>query len=141
MYDFSKEITEINKICKNSMIGQMGIEIKTFDGETIVGLMPVSNINSQPFGVLHGGASAAFAETLGSLGAYLLVANEGKQAVGLEINANHLKSVKVGETVTGKATLLHRGRTTQVWNVLIYNQQDVLVCAARHTVAIIEPTS
>lgn len=97
--------------------------------------MPVDARTIQPYGILHGGASVALAETLGSVGANML-AGEGKVAVGLEINANHIRPVRSG-WVTGKASILHRGKTTQVWDIKIFDQAEHLVCVCRFTAAIV----
>lgn len=97
--------------------------------------MPVDARTIQPYGILHGGASVALAETLGSVGANML-AGEDKVAVGLEINANHIRPVRSG-WVTGKASILHRGKTTQVWDIKIFDQAEHLVCVCRFTAAIV----
>jgi len=97
--------------------------------------MPVDQRTVQPFGLLHGGASVVLAETLGSLAANLAVPQD-KVCVGLEVNANHLRSVKSG-IVTGTATALHIGYTTQIWSIEIKNVRDQLVCISRLTIAVI----
>ncbi|MFN3529514.1 MAG: hotdog fold thioesterase [Bacteroidia bacterium] len=101
--------------------------------------MPVDQRTIQPYGILHGGASVALAETLGSVGANML-AGEGKVAVGLEINANHIRPVRSG-LVTGKASILHKGRTTQVWDIKIFDETEHLVCVCRFTAAIVNNRS
>ncbi len=98
--------------------------------------MPVDERTKQPFGLLHGGASCALAETLGSIGAYLTLDPQKYSAVGLEINANHVKAVTDGY-VTGTARPMHQGKSTQVWEVLIRNDREQLVCISRITMAII----
>ena len=102
--------------------------------ERVVATMPVEG-NTQPFGLLHGGASVALAETLASVAAQLNVA-EGEMAVGLEINANHLRGVRTG-TVTGTATPIHIGRRTQVWSIDIRDEQGKAVCLSRCTIAVV----
>jgi 1,4-dihydroxy-2-naphthoyl-CoA hydrolase len=92
----------------------------------------------QPFGRLHGGASMALAETIGSLGSYLLVKEEGKLAVGIEINANHVRAARSG-WVTGTGKIVHQGKTTHVWEIRIEDDEHQLVCISRFTVAIIDP--
>src|SRR6185369_17668312 len=91
--------------------------------------MPVDSRTRQPEGLLHGGASAALAETLGSIAAGLCVDREKKTIVGLEINANHIRPVRAG-WVTGVAKPIHVGSTTQVWEIKIYNELDKLVCVS-----------
>ncbi len=104
--------------------------------EKVVATMPVQAKVHQPFGLLHGGASVALAETVASTGAFLSVAESGMVAVGLEINANHVRGVSEG-IVTATATPVHKGRTTQVWNIEIKNEDGKMVCISRCTLAII----
>jgi 1,4-dihydroxy-2-naphthoyl-CoA hydrolase len=98
------------------------------------GSMPVDDRTKQPFGILHGGASVALAETLGSIGSNIL-APEGHVAVGLEINANHVRSVGEGEVIC-KAQLVHRGKQTHVWDIRLYDEQGQMNCICRFTAAI-----
>jgi 1,4-dihydroxy-2-naphthoyl-CoA hydrolase len=99
--------------------------------------MPVNESTKQPYGLLHGGASVALAETLASVGALVNIDTERKTAVGLEINANHIRSVRDGK-VTGTAKPLHRGAQTHVWEIKIRTEDDKLVCVSRCTMAIID---
>ncbi|MGK2963603.1 MAG: hotdog fold thioesterase [Gemmatimonadaceae bacterium] len=119
------------------MADAIGIELKLMTPDKVVATMPVDDRTLQPFGILHGGASAALAETVASIGAYLNVDEETQAAVGLELNANHLRAKRAG-TVTATATPLHRGRRTQVWEVRIEDEEGRLVCVSRCTLAIIE---
>jgi 1,4-dihydroxy-2-naphthoyl-CoA hydrolase len=98
--------------------------------------MPVDHRTKQPFGLLHGGASVALAETMGSVASWLVVNPEFFIGVGLEINANHIRAVKEGR-VTGICTPLHVGGKTHVWEIKIYNEQEQLCCVSRITVAIV----
>jgi 1,4-dihydroxy-2-naphthoyl-CoA hydrolase len=98
--------------------------------------MPVDARTHQPFGLLHGGASVALAETLGSIGGMLTLDPAVEVAVGLDINANHVRGVKSG-TVTGTARPLHLGRSTQVWEIRIEDERQKLVCIARLTLAVV----
>lgn len=100
--------------------------------------MPVDHRTHQPLGLLHGGASVALAETVASIGGWMLVSEEGKAVVGLEINANHLRSVTSGE-VRAVGQPLHVGRTSQVWEIKIYDEEKRLVCVSRCTLAVITP--
>ena len=112
---------------KDTMVSALGIEITDLGDEYISGKMPVDERTKQPFGLLHGGASAAFAETLGSIGAGNQVNLEQYSVVGIELNSSHLKAVKSG-WVYGKATPIRIGRTIQVWDINITNEKDEAVC-------------
>ena len=115
----------------------LGIEFVEVGDDFIVGRVPVDTRTHQPFGLLHGGVSVVLAETLGSCGA-AYSSPVGHQAVGLDINANHLRGVKSG-WVIGTARPIHRGRTTQVWQIDLRNEADEMVCTSRLTVAILAP--
>jgi 1,4-dihydroxy-2-naphthoyl-CoA hydrolase len=101
--------------------------------------MPVDERTRQPYGLLHGGASVALAETLGSLACYLTLNPDSHYNVGLEINANHVRGVREG-LVTGTARPLHMGRTTHVWEIRVVDEKDKLVCISRLTLAILART-
>ena len=121
----------------NSMGEHLGIEFVEVAETFISARMPVDHRTCQPFGILHGGASVALAETLGSVASFLVIDDPTKQqAVGLEINANHIRSVCSG-WVYAKAIPLHLGRTTHIWDIKITNEEEKLVCVVRFTVAII----
>ncbi|WP_018477522.1 hotdog fold thioesterase [Pontibacter roseus] len=122
---------------KNTMVEHLGIEIVEYGEGFLIGKMPVDHRTHQPMGLLHGGASVALAETLGSIGAALSVDLSKKACVGLEINANHIRSVREG-WVYGKATAIHLGRSTQVWETRITTETGDLLCLSRMTVAIID---
>ncbi len=98
--------------------------------------MPVTNKNIQPYGFLHGGASCVLAETIGSVASALVIDRENFYCVGIEINANHLRSVTQG-VVTAKCLPLHLGKTTHVWDVKIYDEKENMFCVSRLTVAIL----
>jgi 1,4-dihydroxy-2-naphthoyl-CoA hydrolase len=119
-----------------TLVKTLEIEVLEASPEKVIAIMPVQPKVHQPFGLLHGGASVALAETVASIGAFLSVADQGMMAVGLEINANHLRGVRDG-IVTATATPIHKGRTTQVWNIEIKDQNDKMVCISRCTLAII----
>jgi uncharacterized protein (TIGR00369 family) len=118
-----------------TLISTLGIRITEASPERVVAEMEVTPRHHQPFGFLHGGASVALAETVASIGAYL-AAPEGHTSFGLEINANHLRSLRSGK-VTAVATPLHKGRTTHVWSIEIRDEQSRLVCVSRCTLAIV----
>ncbi|GAB3818196.1 hotdog fold thioesterase [Pontibacter rugosus] len=130
-------LDQVNEWCKNTMIEHLGIEITETGADYLCGKMPVDHRTHQPMGLLHGGASVVLAESLASMGAALQVDLTKKACVGLEINANHLKGVREG-WVYGKASAIHVGRTTQVWETKITNEAGDLVCISRMTVAVID---
>ncbi len=108
----------VNERIKDTMVSTLGIEITDFGDRHISGKMPVDDRTRQPFGLLHGGASVAFAETLGSMGAGNQIDLDEFSVVGIEINSSHLRAVR-GGWVFGKATPIRIGRTIQVWNINI----------------------
>lgn len=116
--------------------GLLDIELVETSPERVTATMPVTPKHHQPFGVLHGGVSVVLAESVASVGAYL-AAPEGYTAVGLEVNANHVRSVRQGR-LAAVATPLHTGRTTQVWDVKIRHEGEKLVCVSRCTMAIVQ---
>jgi len=116
---------------------KMGIEILELSAERIVATMPVEG-NTQPYGLLHGGASVVLAETLGSIGAGLHSGPLGRIPVGVDINATHHRSATSG-TVTGTATAIHLGRTSAAYEIVITNEQGKRVCTSRITCALIPP--
>jgi 1,4-dihydroxy-2-naphthoyl-CoA hydrolase len=122
-----------------TLIKTLEIEILEASPEKVIATMPVTPKVHQPFGLLHGGASVALAETVASFGAFLSVADQGMAAVGLEINANHLRGVREG-LITATATPIHKGRTTHVWHIEIKDQNDKMVCISRCTLAIVQGT-
>lgn len=124
----------------NTLVGHLGITFSEMSGQKVVASMPVERRVHQPFGVLHGGASVALAESVASVGAYLNVRERGMLAVGLEINANHLRSVSSG-SVTATATPIFQGRTTEVWHIEIKDEAGKMVCVSRCTLAIIAKPS
>ncbi|UOQ71781.1 hotdog fold thioesterase [Hymenobacter cellulosilyticus] len=132
------DLAQLNAWCRNTLGEHLGIEITEVGDRLLVGRMPVDHRTHQPMGLLHGGASVALAETLGSIGAALQVDVRKKACVGLEINANHLKGVHSG-WVVGRATALHVGRSTQVWEIRITHEETgMLVCVSRITMAVID---
>jgi 1,4-dihydroxy-2-naphthoyl-CoA hydrolase len=132
-----EKLKRINDSIQNTMTSTIGIEITDIGDDFICGKMPVDERTTQPFGLLHGGASAALAETLGSIGGGIKVYSNNETVVGIEINANHLKSVRDG-WVYGKATPIRIGKKIQVWNIEITNEDDDLICVSRLTLAVIQ---
>ena len=127
----------INQMSKNTLVEHLGIEITELGKDFLVGKMPVDHRTHQPLGMLHGGASVALAETLGSIAATLTLDPEKQYCVGLDINANHVKAVRDG-FVYGKTTPLHVGKKTQVWEIRITNEAQELVCISRITMAVLD---
>lgn len=119
------------------MADAIGIEFIELTAEKVVATMPVDDRTKQPFGLLHGGASAALAETVASIGAFLNIDGETQAAVGVELNVNHLRAKTEG-VVTATATPLHRGRRTQVWDIRIEDEDAKLVAVSRLTLAIVD---
>ncbi|PDM40842.1 MULTISPECIES: hotdog fold thioesterase [unclassified Geobacillus] len=130
-------LANLKEIGKRTLLEALGIEITELGEGRVVATMPVDHRTHQPFGLLHGGASVALAETVASIGAYALVDQEKESVVGLEINANHVRAVRNG-TVTATGTVLHRGKTTMVWDIKIVDEQQRLVCVSRCTIAVIK---
>ncbi|WP_128544495.1 hotdog fold thioesterase [Larkinella soli] len=131
-------LDSLQQFHRNSLIQHLGIEFTELGEGYLIARMPVDHRTHQPFGILHGGASVVLAESLGSVASFLLLENPEKQrAVGLEINANHVRSVKEG-WVYGKVTPIHTGRTTHLWDIRITDEENRLVCISRLTIAIIE---
>ncbi|GFE61785.1 hotdog fold thioesterase [Geobacter sp. AOG2] len=127
-------LEEIRERSRNTLIEHLGIEYLEIGDDYLKARMPVDDRTRQTAGILHGGASAALAETLGSIAAGLCVDRERQRIVGLEINANHIRRVTEG-WVTGITRPIHVGKTTQIWEVRIHDERDKLVCISRLTVA------
>ena len=127
----------LNQGALNTAISRLGIEFTEVGDDFLRGRVPVDERTVQPYGLLHGGVSVVLAETLGSSGAYY-AAPEGHRAVGLDINANHLRAA-TGGWVTGTARPVHRGRTTHVWQIDMTNDAGELTCVSRLTMAILLP--
>ena len=120
-----------------TMVEHLDIRVSEVGDDYLKATMPVDERTKQPMGLLHGGASVALAETLGSLAANLTVDTEKSACVGLEINANHVRAARSGR-VTGTARPVHIGRTTQVWQIEIHDDSDRLICTSRITLAVLD---
>ena len=131
------DLNQLNALNENTVSRHLGIEITELGDDFLRGRVPVDHRTRQPFGLLHGGVSVVLAETLGSLGAYY-ASPEGHNAVGLDINANHLRSATSG-WVTGTARPVHLGRSTHVWAIELVNEAGELTCVSRLTMAILAP--
>ncbi|GAB2802703.1 hotdog fold thioesterase [Dyella kyungheensis] len=128
-------LERINGWSANTMMETLGIRFTEIGDDWLRGTMPVDHRTHQPYGLLHGGASVVLAETLGSSAAMLSL-DPSEVAVGLDINANHIRGVRSG-IVTGTARMVHIGRTTQVWEIRIETESGELVCISRITMAVI----
>jgi len=128
-----KKMTEFNQ---NTMATNIGLELTDIGDQYVCGKIPVDHRTVQPYGLLHGGASVALAETLGSIAGNLLVDQKKEMVVGISINANHLKSVRDG-WVYGKAIPIKIGRRIQVWSIQITNESKEMICISRLTLAVI----
>src|SRR6185369_9465983 len=127
-------LDELKERSSNTLMEHLGIEYLEIGDDYMKARMPVDARTVQTAGILHGGASAALAETLGSIAAGMCVDRASKRIVGLEINANHIRPVS-GGWVTGITKPIHVGNTTQIWEIRIFNDQEKLVCISRLTVA------
>jgi 1,4-dihydroxy-2-naphthoyl-CoA hydrolase len=135
-YNKDLVLDDILSLGKGTMGEYIGIEWVEIGDDFIKAKMPVDYRTQQPYGLLHGGASCVLAETIGSIGSAMVVDHAKFVCVGLEINANHVRSVREGY-VTGVATALHLGSNTHVWDIKIYDEVNKLVCVSRLTVAVI----
>ncbi|AYY80425.1 MULTISPECIES: 1,4-dihydroxy-2-naphthoyl-CoA hydrolase [Proteus] len=128
-------IEHLNHIGQNNMMSYLGIELTCLGDDYLEGTMPVDHRTKQPLGLLHGGASVVLAETLGSVAGYLCTEGEQK-IVGLEINANHIRSAREGK-VRGVCKPIHLGRSHQVWSIEIFDDENRQVCISRLTTSVI----
>ena len=137
MFKDNIDLEVFKEMSKNTIGEHIGIEFLEKGSDYLTARMPVDHRTKQPFGLLHGGASVVLAETLGSIASVLCLDDpQTQKAVGLEINANHLRAVTEG-WVYGKVTAIHIGRRTHIWDIKITNEEGQLVCVSRLTVAIV----
>ena len=136
MISIHSKLEELNAINKGSLMEQLGIEYLELKDGYVKGRMPVDDRTKQPMGILHGGASLAFAETIASLGSLALVDPVKFEIRGASLTANHVGAVTSG-WVIGEATLIHKGNMTHVWDIVIKNEKEIKVSVARMTVMII----
>ena len=136
---FPKNITleSINLFSKDTLLSHLDIEFIKLETDSLVAKMPVNTNTSQPMGILHGGASVALAESIGSVGSNLLIDTQSEYALGLSINANHVGSAKNGY-VYGKGILIHKGKSTHIWSIEIKDKSERLISICRLTVMIIK---
>ena len=128
-------VEQLNSIRNKNMSNNLGIEFTEVGNDFLIAKMPVDERTTQPFGILHGGASCVLVETLGSVAAWMCIDPNEKFVVGLDINANHVRSVTDG-VIIGTAKPLHIGRSTHVWQMKLHNDDGKLVCVGRLTVLV-----
>ena len=128
---------EAREFSRDTMVEYLGMQIVDIGEDSVTATMPVDHRTRQPYGLLHGGASVALAETVGSFAAHMTL-DPGYRCVGLEINANHLRSKTEG-MVTGTARPIHIGHSTQIWDIRIADEADRLICVSRLTLAVLKP--
>ncbi|MBC7370917.1 MAG: hotdog fold thioesterase [Bdellovibrionaceae bacterium] len=131
------DLKMIQKMCLGTMCETLDMVFTEAGDDYLIATMPVDERTKQPAGLLHGGASVALAESLGSIASALCLTSPQKMPVGIEINANHLKSATSGR-VTGKVTPIRVGQSLHVWNIEIHNEKSELVCVSRLTVMIVD---
>ena len=135
----SKNITlnEVNSFSKNTLLSHLNIEFTNIGNDYLEAKMPVNHKTTQPMGILHGGATVALAESIGSVGSNMLIDVKTEYAVGLTINANHVSSAK-DNYVIGKGTIVHKGRSTHVWSIEVKDKNEKLISICRLTVMIVK---
>lgn len=136
IWKIKPELETVQKMSAKAMGGHIGMQIIEIGDDYVRGTLPIDHRTVQPWGRLHGGASVVLAEELGSTAANLCLDPNEAFAVGLDINANHLRGVTSG-TVTGTARPVHIGRSTQVWEIRIEDDRGQLVCISRLTMAVV----
>ncbi len=136
-FDKELSIEKLKPLGPNTMAAHLGIEWVEVGENFIKAKMPVDHRTIQPYGLLHGGASCALAETIGSVASAMVIDHSKFYCVGLEINANHIRGVREG-FVSGIAMPLHLGNSTHVWDIKIYDEKEKLVCVSRLTVVILK---
>ena len=130
-------LEELNKLCQNTMVDHLAIDFTEVGDDYLSATMPVDHRTKQPDGLLHGGASVVLAETIGSVAANLVLDRTKRMCVGLEINANHTRAKRDG-VVTGTARPVQTGKTIQIWEIKITDENQRLVCISRLTLAVLD---
>ena len=136
-FNSALSIDDFKGLGSGTMVEYIGIEFTELGENYVKARMPVDHRTRQVYGILHGGASAVLAETIGSIASAMVLDRTKYYCVGLEINANHIRSAREG-FVYGMATPIHLGRLTHVWDIKIHNEQEQIICVSRLTVAILE---
>ncbi len=131
------ELEEINLFNQNTLVSCLGISITALNPTSIEGTMPINENTIQPYGLLHGGASCVLSESLASIGSNLIIDPKFHMALGLSIEATHLRPVKQNtQFVRGLSTIIHQGRTLHLWNTKIYDHNDQLICDSKMSIII-----
>jgi 1,4-dihydroxy-2-naphthoyl-CoA hydrolase len=130
-------LEQIRPLYAVNMLKHLDIRLEELGDDFLVGSMPVDERTQQPFGILHGGATCVLAETLGSIAANLVLNPDQQYAVGLDINANHLRSIRTGR-VKGVARPIHLGQSTQVWEINVYDEQERKTAVTRLTMSVLK---
>jgi 1,4-dihydroxy-2-naphthoyl-CoA hydrolase len=130
-------LKQLNAINQGTLMESLGIEFTEFGEDYVKATMPVDERTFQPMGLLHGGANVALAESLGSVGTYLMIDTKTHYGVCIEINANHVGGIMKGHVI-GTATVLHQGKSTHIWNVEIRDEEGKLISYSRMTIMILE---
>lgn len=138
-YNGIPELKDLNKMSENTLAAHLNMEFVAAGADFVSARMPVDATTHQPFGLLHGGASAALDETVGSVAGWLCINPDKQACVGIEINCNHIRGKKSG-WVTATARPFHVGASTQVWEIKIVDEKDKLVCISRLTMAVVKRT-
>lgn len=137
IWNHAIDLNSLNHLSKNTLVEHLGIEFCEFGDDYLVAKMPVDHRTVQPFKLLHGGASVALAETIGSTASSLCIQNPSEDmVVGVEINANHVRSARSG-FVFGKVMPFKIGRKLHVWNIEIKDEAERLICVSRLTIAVV----
>ena len=137
MFPDKIQVDSLNKISKNTLVEHLGIKFTVVEKDALIATMPVDHRTKQPMGYLHGGASVALAETLGSVASVLLIDPNKQNVFGTEISASHIKSATSG-LVTGTCKAIHIGRSSHVWEIKIKNEDDQLVSLVRLTTRVLD---
>ena len=130
-------LVQLNKMSVGTAVAHLGIEFTDFGPNWLSGRMPVDHRTIQPFHLLHGGASVLLAETLGSCASNLCVDSAKQYCIGQEINANHLRAARKGHVI-GRVSPIHLGRSSQVWEIRIVDEEERLICISRLTMAVLD---
>ncbi len=139
IWKYLPDLAVLNQTRQQTAVGHMGIQFSAIGDDWLEATMPVDHRTKQPAGILHGGATALLAETIGSVASVLIIDWPQQQAVGIELNISHLRSVSEGQ-VTGRAQPIRIGRRTHVWDIRMRDDQDRLIAVARLTMAILSPS-
>ena len=137
MFPDHLKVENLNKTNKDTLVENLGIQFTAIEKDALIGTMPVDHRTKQPMGLLHGGASVALAETLGSVASVLLIDTKKQNVVGTEINACHIKSARSG-LVIGTCKAIHVGRSSHIWEIRVVNEDDQLVSLVRLTTRILD---